>query len=420
MDRNGEDERAVAVKVEPDIAIEGQKPKRKRTRKHSSKHNNETDAAATENKDESAMKLEPNVDSNGTAATVSSSSSSSMALTPDFHLPVVKSEPRDRGNPYVGNTNSSSSIGVDGQSEEPSSSPVSPPSKPKRKRKRKHRESSDATVEENGEEMKGVGRDAMDDDGIGRVKEEMNAEDASFGEAVRAHNILPPSPAEEARQGKRRGQRANKDGATSVTPAGEEGKDASIASQSSSLAAASANSSSNLKGKGAKSKPSASTLSAAPAPIQRSDEHPNVPDGCFRIFIGGLPYTTTKEEVRDFLSVCGNIWDVRLATYPQNGEGRGFGHVEFEKESDVERALKLNQTWFRKKKITIRLATEKPENPKKPDVPVKKEKPVRSGDRGFGRGGQSFSRGGRGGGFSQRGGRGGFRGGYQSNYRNGY
>jgi hypothetical protein len=102
-----------------------------------------------------------------------------------------------------------------------------------------------------------------------------------------------------------------------------------------------------------------------PTPAPPSDLHPNVPDGVFKIFFGGLPYTVTKEEITQYLSQCGNVWDVRIATFT-NGEGRGFAHVEFEKEADVERALKLNERFWLGKKISVTLATEKPENPKMP------------------------------------------------------
>ena len=69
-----------------------------------------------------------------------------------------------------------------------------------------------------------------------------------------------------------------------------------------------------------------------------------MPAGQYHVFVGGLPYDATAEQVRAYFQRDGcYVWAVRLAAYGPDsdyaGEGRGFAHVELETEQQVARAL---------------------------------------------------------------------------------
>lgn len=59
------------------------------------------------------------------------------------------------------------------------------------------------------------------------------------------------------------------------------------------------------------------------------------------VFIEGLPFTSTSEQVRHFFEVhgCKDIIDMRLPTWQDSGRLRGFGHVVFASAETRARAL---------------------------------------------------------------------------------
>ncbi|XP_034948650.1 squamous cell carcinoma antigen recognized by T-cells 3 [Chelonus insularis] len=57
-----------------------------------------------------------------------------------------------------------------------------------------------------------------------------------------------------------------------------------------------------------------------------------------KLFVKGLPVTTTKEDLENIFKVHGNLKDVRLVTY-RNGHSKGLAYVEFEDEANASKAL---------------------------------------------------------------------------------
>ena len=74
-------------------------------------------------------------------------------------------------------------------------------------------------------------------------------------------------------------------------------------------------------------------------PTSPFDKKPNVRTKhgvCKTVFVGSLPDNATNKHLQDMFSRCGKVIDVRVS------KGRNFGHVQFEQEEDVERALQLS------------------------------------------------------------------------------
>ena len=49
-----------------------------------------------------------------------------------------------------------------------------------------------------------------------------------------------------------------------------------------------------------------------------------------RVFVGNLDYDTTKEDIQEHFSRCGDVLNVHLATFEDSGKCKGYGWVEFD------------------------------------------------------------------------------------------
>jgi nucleolin len=64
------------------------------------------------------------------------------------------------------------------------------------------------------------------------------------------------------------------------------------------------------------------------------------PPGCVTLFVKGLPYEFDEDAVGEALQpLYGRVVSVRLARHNQTGKTKGFGYVQFEKESDAEKMM---------------------------------------------------------------------------------
>lgn len=121
----------------------------------------------------------------------------------------------------------------------------------------------------------------------------------------------------------------------------------------------------------------------------RKQELSEKPANCTSVFVGNLSWAATEDQIREIFSSCGSINNVRIATDPESGRSKGFGHVDFDGTDAVDEAVKLTGTEIAGRAIRVDYAGQ------------------REGGGGGGRGG----RGGRGGFGGRGGGRGGFGGG---------
>lgn len=118
-----------------------------------------------------------------------------------------------------------------------------------------------------------------------------------------------------------------------------------------------------------------------------------------RIYVGGLPYSTNSDELRDLFAQLGAVTSASVVEDKYSGQSRGFGFVEMENDDEANAAImKYNGYNMGGRNLTVNEA--KPRD-----------------DRGGGGGGGSYGGGGRfgggggGGGRSSGGGGGGYGGG---------
>ena len=106
-----------------------------------------------------------------------------------------------------------------------------------------------------------------------------------------------------------------------------------------------------------------------------------------RIYVGGLPFKTTEEEMNTLFATYGAVSSAKLITDKYSGQSRGFGFVEMPNDEEAVAAMeKLNGSDFGGRKLTINEAR-----------PM--EARTGGGGRGGDRGGRGGDRGGRGGGY---------------------
>ena len=92
-----------------------------------------------------------------------------------------------------------------------------------------------------------------------------------------------------------------------------------------------------------------------------------------KIYVGGLPYAATEQQLSDLFAQHGAVASARVITDKFTGQSRGFGFVEMSSDEEAQKAIAaLNGTQMDGRTLTV--------NEAKPMEP-------RSGGGGGGRGG---------------------------------
>ena len=100
-----------------------------------------------------------------------------------------------------------------------------------------------------------------------------------------------------------------------------------------------------------------------------------------KLFVGGLPYAATEQELTDLFGQHGAVASAQIVTDKFTGQSRGFGFVEMATPAEAQAAINaLNGSQFGGRSLTVNEA--KPREPRSD----------RSGGGGFGGGGRGGKR----------------------------
>jgi RNA recognition motif-containing protein len=78
-----------------------------------------------------------------------------------------------------------------------------------------------------------------------------------------------------------------------------------------------------------------------------------------KLYVGNLPFTITRDEIRDAFAAFGTVYEVSLIEDRETGRPRGFGFVEMD-EAGAKAAIEgLNEKDFGGRNITVNEAREK-------------------------------------------------------------
>jgi len=101
-----------------------------------------------------------------------------------------------------------------------------------------------------------------------------------------------------------------------------------------------------------------------------------------KLYIGGLPYSTTQDELQEAFAKAGAVVSTSIIMDKMTGRSRGFGFVEMGSDDDAQKAIEMwNGQDFDGRKLTVNEAK-----------PLEARPPRREG------GGSRFGGGGNGGG----------------------
>jgi RNA recognition motif-containing protein len=82
-----------------------------------------------------------------------------------------------------------------------------------------------------------------------------------------------------------------------------------------------------------------------------------------KIYVGGLPYSTTEQQLSDLFAAYGTVASARVITDKFTGQSRGFGFVEMSSDSEAQAAITaLNGTQFGGRTLTANEA--RPQEPR--------------------------------------------------------
>lgn len=85
-----------------------------------------------------------------------------------------------------------------------------------------------------------------------------------------------------------------------------------------------------------------------------------------KLFVGGLPFATTDDELRELFAKHGDIVSARVVTDRETGRSRGFGFVEFAEEAAGKAAQEaLNGTELGGRTIKVDIAQAREERPRR-------------------------------------------------------
>ena len=60
-----------------------------------------------------------------------------------------------------------------------------------------------------------------------------------------------------------------------------------------------------------------------------------------KLYVGGLPYSTTDDELRESFSQAGAVESATVIVDRMSGRSKGFGFVEMTNDEDAEKAIEM-------------------------------------------------------------------------------
>ena len=60
-----------------------------------------------------------------------------------------------------------------------------------------------------------------------------------------------------------------------------------------------------------------------------------------KLFVGGLPYSTTDQELKDLFSQAGTVDSATVIMDKMTGRSKGFGFVEMSSDAEADKAVEM-------------------------------------------------------------------------------
>jgi cold-inducible RNA-binding protein len=84
-----------------------------------------------------------------------------------------------------------------------------------------------------------------------------------------------------------------------------------------------------------------------------------------KLFVGGLPYSTTQEELQDMFTQFGSVLSAAIIMDRMTNRSKGFGFVEMDSDEAAQEAIsKLDGSDFGGRKLAVSVARPKEDRPR--------------------------------------------------------
>lgn len=81
---------------------------------------------------------------------------------------------------------------------------------------------------------------------------------------------------------------------------------------------------------------------ASAAQTTKTEEREESVDISNKVYVGGIPYYSTKDDIRSYFEGCGTIMEVDCMNFPDSGKFRGIAIITFKTEAAAKRAMALD------------------------------------------------------------------------------
>ena len=78
-----------------------------------------------------------------------------------------------------------------------------------------------------------------------------------------------------------------------------------------------------------------------------------------KLYVGNLPFTSSKEEIHDAFAAHGEVHSVKLIVDPATKKPRGFGFIEMDDKGAEAAIAALNESEFSGRQLRVNLARER-------------------------------------------------------------
>lgn len=76
-----------------------------------------------------------------------------------------------------------------------------------------------------------------------------------------------------------------------------------------------------------------------------------------KLYVGGIPYTSTNEDLKEHFSAAGTVTSAQIIIDKMTNRSKGFGFVEMASDADAQKAIEMfHDQEFQGRRLTVNVA----------------------------------------------------------------
>ena len=85
-----------------------------------------------------------------------------------------------------------------------------------------------------------------------------------------------------------------------------------------------------------------------------------------KLYVGGLPYSTTEDALKEYFSAAGEVVSVNIISDKFSGRSKGFGFVEMKTDQEAAKAIEMfNDKEFEGRNLKVNEARPMEDRPRR-------------------------------------------------------